>query len=199
MSKLEEEWRPVVGYEGLYEVSDWGRVISLNYRRTGKTKNMKVYDKGNGYKRVKLTKNRKSKGEDLHRLVAEAFIPNPENKEQVDHIIPISNGGTNEVWNLRWVTAGENANNPLTKKNHQKFGTENHFFGKHHTEKTKKKISEKTEKKILFQYSPDGELIKIWPSKQEAVKNGFNKGGIYMAVNGIYKTHKGFIWSYHKL
>lgn len=199
MSKLVEEWRPVKGYDGRYEVSNFFNVKSLNYRRTGKAKLLETHTDENGYIKVSLCENGKRKHCSVHRLVAEAFIPNPDNKEQVDHIIPLSNGGTNEVWNLRWATAGENSNNPLTKENQRKFGTENHFFGKHHTEETKQKISEKKEKKILFQYSPDGELIKIWPSIQEAVKNGFNKGGIYMAANGIYKTHKGFIWSYHRL
>ena len=150
----EEIWKPIKGYEGLYEISNLGRVKSLNYNRTGKEEILKNAECSNGYLTVGLTKNGKQKLFKIHRLVAEAFIPNPENKPCIDHINTIKND--NRVENLRWVTNEENNNNPLTKKkrnenyanfkgeNHPMYGRtgENHpMYGKHHSEETRKKMS----------------------------------------------------------
>ena len=134
----EEIWKPIKEFEGYYEVSNMGRVRSLNYKRTGKKKILKNIEDHKGYLEVGLTKNGKRKQFKVHRLVAEAFIPNPENKPCIDHINTVKND--NRVENLRWVTYKENSNNEKTL---EKFKGENHhFFGKHHTEETKKKISE---------------------------------------------------------
>lgn len=164
MSKLVEEWRPVVGYEGLYEVSDWGRVRSLDRIVNGKNQWAKVVYKTlrkgkiltpiiiNGqYHLVRLCVNKKQTPKLVHVLVAEAFIPNPENKPEVDHIIPITNGGTNEVWNLRWVTKEENFLNPLTKQNHSEAAKRNWINRKENgwvlPEEARKKISIARKKK----------------------------------------------------
>ena len=134
----EEIWKPIKDFEGYYEVSNIGRVRSLNYKRTGKEKILKNIKDYKGYLEVVLTKNGKRKQFKVHRLVAEAFIPNPENKPCIDHINTVKSD--NRVENLRWATYKENSNNEKTL---EKFKGENHhFFGKHHTEETKKKISE---------------------------------------------------------
>ena len=131
----EEIWKPIKDFEGYYEVSNIGRVRSLNYKRTGKEKILKNIEDYKGYLEVVLTKNGKRKQFKVHRLVAEAFIPNPENKPCIDHINTIKSD--NRVENLRWVTYKENSNNEKTL---EKFKGENHhFFGKHHTEETKKR------------------------------------------------------------
>ena len=140
----EEVWKPIKNYEGLYEVSNMGRVRSLNYRRSEKEKILKNIECNNGYFQVGLVKLGKRKIFSVHRLVAEAFIPNPEGKPCIDHINTIRSD--NRVENLRWVTYEENNNNPLTKKkyseNHREQDGENHpFYGKHHTEETRKKMS----------------------------------------------------------
>ena len=102
-----EEWRPVVGYEGRYEVSNMGRVRSLVCQR-GKRKHP-WYMKGKidryGYKTVGLSSNGKSRHFTVHRLVALAFIPNPENKETVNH--RDGNKLRNETSNLEWATQSE--------------------------------------------------------------------------------------------
>lgn len=110
-----EEWRPVVGYEGLYEVSSLGRV------RRSDTGYMLTTSLKTGYKRVVLALNsgsskRTQKSWFVHRLVAIAFIPNDQNKPCVDHI----NGDKldNSVCNLRWCTYKENANNPVSYMRH---------------------------------------------------------------------------------
>ena len=125
MSKLNEEWRDVVGYEGLYEVSDWGNVRSLGKEYIGKNQHgatFKIKKQGqllkpvfdsDGYYIVSICGNPR-KLKKVHRLVAEAWIPNPENKPIVGHLKTLENGledkTANEVWNLRWMTQEENSN-----------------------------------------------------------------------------------------
>lgn len=111
---MEEEWRPVVGFEGLYEVSNLGRVRSLD-RIVKRVKTGQLFCRGQilkplrlatGYSRVDLAKNKKHFHKAIHRLVAEAFIPNPEKKPYVNHI----NGerSDNRVLNLEWADNSDN-------------------------------------------------------------------------------------------
>ena len=98
-----EEWRPVIGYEGIYDVSNFGRVKS--YLR-GKVHLLKYQVDAQGYVIVTLYKNEQSKRAKVHILVAQAFIPNPSNKPQVNHID--GNKANPHVSNLEWVTQSEN-------------------------------------------------------------------------------------------
>ena len=108
-----EEWKPVVGFESLYAVSNKGRVASLQYH--GKMSfSIMTQTNNKGYLVVKIRNSKTGYSDHLkiHRLVAEAFIPNPDNKPQVDHVD--TNPLNNNVENLRWVTILENQRNPLT-------------------------------------------------------------------------------------
>lgn len=109
-----EEWKPVVGFEELYAVSNIGRVASLQYHGKKSFSLMSLTNNGRNYLMVKIRNSKTGyvKSLPVHRLVAEAFIPNPENKPQVDHID--TNSLNNHVSNLRWVTNLENQRNPLT-------------------------------------------------------------------------------------
>lgn len=100
-----EEWRPIEGYEG-YEVSNYGRVKSVNWRRTGKVKIMSPSIDSKGYKRVKLYKKGKYEMFVVHRLVAQAFIPNPEDLPIVNHKDECP--GNDCVWNLEWCDRSYN-------------------------------------------------------------------------------------------
>lgn len=118
-----EEWRDIQGFEGLYQVSNLGNIKSLpriKYYVDGRIRhnNEKVISltHKDGYTEVRLHKPKDVKGRiyKVHILVAQAFIPNPENKPYIDHINTVRDD--NRVKNLRWCTAKENSNNPLTVK-----------------------------------------------------------------------------------
>lgn len=100
-----EEWRAIEGYDGLYEVSNTGKVRSNNYLGHGKQKELSQWNNG-GYLRVTMRENGKSIKRLVHRLVAEAFILNPENKPEVNH--KDGNKLNNNVDNLEWSTRKEN-------------------------------------------------------------------------------------------
>ena len=109
-----EIWRDIKDYEGLYKVSNQGRVKSLK-KKFGKQETetiMKPVMQWTGYMRIGLIKDKKLKTHMVHRLVAQAFIPNPENKPIINHID--GNKANNDVDNLEWATFKENSN--LSKK-----------------------------------------------------------------------------------
>ena len=101
-----EDWRPVTGIEGKYEVSSHGRIKSLNYHRENREQILKQYEDRYGYLKVILRKDGKPHYFTVHRLVATAFISNDHDKKCVDHID--CNTKNNNVENLRWVTNKEN-------------------------------------------------------------------------------------------
>ena len=103
-----EIWKDIEGYEGLYQVSNKGRIKSLNYRHTGKEKILSSKPNSNGYLRVYLYKNRKRNSFSVHRLVAEAFIPNYDNLSEVNH--KDENKENNTVDNLEWCDRKYNLN-----------------------------------------------------------------------------------------
>ena len=116
-----EIWKPIKYYEGLYEVSNKGNVRSVdrhlmwgNQYCLFKGKPIKPFPNSMGYLRTNLYKNRQGKKYFVHRIVAETFIPNPNNLPCIDHID--RNYLNNSVDNLRWCTQKENCNNPLTRE-----------------------------------------------------------------------------------
>lgn len=121
-----EEWKDVQGFEGLYKVSNKGRVKSLSHNTirgfaTCYTDERILNPQSNGnYYKVCLFKGNKrfEKQIYVHRLVATAFIPNPDNLPQIDHIN--GNKTLNIVENLRWCTQVQNVNNPVTKNRSKK-------------------------------------------------------------------------------
>lgn len=121
MSK--EEWKDIQGYEGLYQVSNLGRVKSLeritkipNAKRIEKEKIRKLGTR-NGYFVINLMKNNKRKSFQVHRLVAEAFIDNPQDKPFVNHID--YNKKNNNVYNLEWCTQKENVHHSIKNMKHR--------------------------------------------------------------------------------
>lgn len=178
-----EIWKDIKGYEGLYQVSSEGRVKSLKY---GKEKILKSGKNSGGYLKVQLCKEGKIRHYLVHKLVAQAFIPNPNNKPFIDHINTIKTD--NRVENLRWCTQKENQNNPITKikfKNNYKpcLGK----FGKSHP------VS-----KPILQFTLDGELVRKWDSITDAEKEiGFCHSNISKCCEGKRKSAFGYIWKYY--
>ena len=181
-----EIWRTPISdgepYEG-YKVSNWGKILSLNYRNTGKAEVMKPYTDKGGYFQVQLWKNGKPKWCRVHRLVAEAFLPNPENKPQVNHkdedktnnFVFLNEDGSvdKEKSNLEWKSPKDNCNH----------GTRN--------ERIAKALS-----KPVLQLSLSGELIREWSSTAECGRNGFCQVAVARCCNGKQQTHKGFRFMY---
>lgn len=176
-----EIWKPVVGYEKFYEVSSFGRVRSLDrydsrgHRRSGCIR--KLIMEKNGYLRIAL----KDKKHFVHRLVAEAFIPNTENKPYIDHINTIRSD--NRVENLRWVTIKENNNNPLTLKKHRNASLGN---------------KNPRHRKVL-QYDKYGKFIRKWETITEAETTLNLTHKIHFVCQGKGKTCGGYIWKYYNL
>lgn len=179
--KVVENWKPVVGYEGLYEVSDFGRVRSLNYNRSGEVMIMK-FEKPKGYQRVQLSKCGKTKHFFVHRLVAFAFIPNPNNLPQVNHINEVKDD--NRVVNLEWCTAEYNLN----------YGT--------HTERQIKTQTNRPDKSIpVVQLTLDYKFVTKWPSAMEVQRQGGFKNTNINACckhKPKHKTTGGYRWLYLK-
>ena len=162
----EEVWKDIKCYEGLYQVSNLGRVRSLNYNRTNEIKVIKETIDINGYAYVDLSKRGEKKRYKVHRLVADTFISKIDSKDNIDHINTIRTD--NRVENLRWCTHKENMNNKITKINlsnslkgrtfNKKWlenmskaqrGAKHHNYGKHLSETTKIKIGIGNKGKIV--------------------------------------------------
>lgn len=136
-----EEWKDIEGYEGLYQVSE-GEVKSLNYNKTKKERVLKKSIVG-GYYTVNLHKDGVMKTYYVHKLVAEAFIPNPDNLPCINH--KDENKLNNSVSNLEWCTVKYNTNyGTCIERRKEKITGEKHYlYGKHHTQEFKDMVSNK--------------------------------------------------------
>lgn len=181
-----EIWKDIKDFEGLYQVSNLGRVKSLKLNRE---LIMKPTKEVNGYLTINLTNNDgKHKKFLIHRLVVEAFIPNPDNKPQVDHIN--TDTTDNRVENLRWVTPMENTNNPLTLKHIGEFNKINRYW-------TGKYSKEHPQSKPILQYDLDGNFIREWNCTMDAHRElhiGFTS--ISNCLKNRSKMAGGFVWKY---
>ena len=188
--KYIEQWRTAV-YDGIvyddYQVSNLGRILSLNYKNTGKAKLMTPVEDTKGYFQVVLCKNGEYKNCLVHRLVAFTFLENPENKPCINHKIEGDEGkkinmvifnedGTidKERTTIEWVTYKENDN----------YETRN------------ERIAKALSKRVL-QLSLTGDLIREWESTRECGRNGFAQGAVAACCRGELKTHKGFRFMYY--
>lgn len=163
-------WKPINGYEGLYEVSETGLVRSL---RHGKKRILSPGKTGDGYLMVGLCRDGKRTGLLIHRLVAEAFLPNPRGLPTVNH--RDENKLNNEVSNLEWLTMADNA----------RYGTR------------VQRVALANSKPVL-QLDKLGNIVNRFPSLKEAERQtGIARPSICVVCNGgRLKTAGGFSWKY---
>lgn len=164
----EEIWKPVPEYEDNYNVSDMGQVMNA---KTGRI--LRFQKRTNGYLQLNLYKNGNPSMKYVHRIVAESFISNPENKPCIDHID--GNPMNNCVWNLRWCTQKENCNNPISIKRHSEA----------HNRPIKHIVCLK-----------DNQIIKIYKVMNNIKKDGFYTSNVIACCRGKRKSHKGYNWMY---
>ena len=167
-----EYWKPIPGYEE-YEVSNFGRVRSLKF---GKVRILKP-GKTKGYLFVRLYKNHISKKFTVHRLVAMAFIPNPNNLPMINHKDECKTNNIPE--NLEWCDASYN-----------------NSYGTLPERQSQKQLNDPIKSKKVYQYTLDGVLVRVWSSVNEVARNGFSLGHVAACCRGERKSHRGYRWSY---
>ena len=172
---MKEIWKDVKDYEGLYQVSNLGNVRKLRFINNiaNKEKIFMITPQliNSGYYKVMLSKNGGYKNKTLHRLVAETFIPNPENKPQVNH--KDGNKLNSNVDNLEWVTNSENSAHAID-------------IGLN--------VGYKLHKSIPIQQIKDGIVIKEYPSINSVRYDGFDVSNVNKCLKGRLKTYKGYEW-----
>lgn len=166
-----EVWKDIKDYEGFYQGSNWGRVKSLEridcIGHHRKERILKPKKDKYGYLQVNLWKNGKKKTFTVHRLVTEAFIPNPNNLPCINHKDECKTN--NNVNNLEWCD----------NKYNNAYGTR--------TERCCKPV---------LQYDLEGNFIREWKSTAECGRNGFKQGAVAACCRGELKKYKDFIWKY---
>lgn len=187
---MNEVWKPVAGYEGIYEVSSIGRVRSLSRPKEGKYSHKvegrilaQGYNKANGYYSVNLCYKGKHRTSYVHRLVAGAFLPNPNGLEEVNH--KDENKRNNRADNLEWC---------------------DRLYNIHHGTGMSRRLRSiaaskkgRCYPKRIAQYTLDGKLVATYYSSEEAARalncNGSNIRTCARHERGV-KQSNGFRWEY---
>ena len=182
-----EIWKDVCGYEGIYQISNFGNVRKLKYYAGNQFVghqykdtiiNMKSYIDDKGYPRIALRYCGKTKQCRIHRLVAQAFLPNPNNLPEVNH--KDENKLNNHVDNLEWCTHIYNT-----------------LYGTRVERIVQTNLMRHRRMKSVLQYDLDGTFIREWESISCAGRVlGLSAGNISSCCSGVYKTSGGFIWRY---
>lgn len=181
-----EVWKDVVGYEGVYMVSNLGNVKSLNWRGLGIERNLYLKNHNKGYLQVELASGGIKKMYMVHRLVASAFIENPNNLPQVNH--KDEDKKNNKVDNLEWCD--QQYNTLYSLRLH-----ENVSSGKRIPKRRNSKYTRNDFK--VSQLTMDGKLIKEWESpRQVFVETGMSDWSISECCRGNRNKAYGFLWRY---
>lgn len=181
---MHEKWKDIAGFKGIYQVSNLGRVKSLD-RKCLASNGIKYFKKGcllkpssdrRGYLVCNLSKDNKMHTQKIHRLVANAFLDNVNNLPVVNH--KDENKMNNNVSNLEWCTRKYNSNYGHMKEHHRNNGAYKR-------------------RKIVIQKDLNGRTLQEFHSVSLAAKeNSLSQGGISMVCRGNGKTYGGFKWEY---
>ena len=178
-----EIWKDIEGYEGLYQVSNRGRVKSLSRKVTNAMFSInehfvKVVDNGNGYKSVSLWKDNKGKHFYVHRLVALAFVPNYNGYKYINH--KDEDKSNNDVSNLEWCTAKYNCN-----------------YG-NHTKKLKKSYILNGNNRPIDVYDMNGVFLKTFDCSNDVCRElNIERRSLYSVCQGVVKSSKGYRFAFH--
>lgn len=180
-----EVWKDIEGYNNYYQVSNYGRVRTL-YKKGGTI--LKLHTNNGGYIYCRLRENGKRVQRLVHRLVAQAFIENPNN------LLCINHKDECKINNFVWVN--EDGSIDLEKSNLEWCTYQyNNTYGTRIEKMVKSKINGKRSKKIL-QLTLNGDLIKIYPSLSEAQRDGFARSNIAQCAKGNWAQAYGYKWQY---
>lgn len=188
---MQEIWKYIKGFEGMYQVSNLGRVRSVDrfdsMGRLHKSDIKAIRDNGHGYKVVQMYKDNKPKIGYIHRLVATAFIENPDNKPEVHHID--SDRGNNKLENLQWVTSKENNNFPEHIKSMKK--------NPNWLKNSKSAMAKAREKAIVVnsyrtRFTRGGVSLEFSSLAEGARQLGLDKGCCTRVANGKQKHTHGY-------
>lgn len=173
---MKEVWKKIPGYEGIYDVSNLGRVKSLRCNKI-----MSLSKSSTGYLHIQLYKDKKYKTHTIHSLVANAFIPNIYNKPEINHID--GNKENNNVSNLEWSTKSENQIHAI------KLGL------RRPSPMIGIKGAKNRQSKKVIQYSLDGNFIHVWDSISDAARHYLcSPSCITSCIKGRHKTCAGYMW-----
>lgn len=200
---MKEIWKDVVGYEGLYQVSNLGRIKSLpklcingnggKYYTKEKILKPQYGSNGRTYTHVCLRKDGKTHIKEIHRIVAIAFIPNPLNLPQVNH--RDENPSNNTVSNLEWCDGFYNHNYGTIKERTRQ--TKKHNDSDKKGLITKLKNKSLNAPKAIAQIDKDGTILKTFFSSREAfLKTGISARNIRRCCNGEFEYCKGYRWKF---
>lgn len=182
---MQEIWKDIPDYEGLYQVSNFGNVKSMNYNHTGKPKNLTIKSHHSGYRMVMLCKNGNHKNKTIHILVATVFIENPLNKPCVNHID--GNKSNNCVSNLEWVSYSENTRHAIKTG----LRADSNMTGC-------KGILNPLSRPV-YQYTKSNQPVKKWPSISDAARYlNCPPASIINNAKGRTKSLHGYVWKYEE-
>lgn len=182
---MEEIWKDIPGYEGIYQVSNLGNVKSLNYLKRGYSQNLKFKTNNQGYYWVQLWNNGNYENKLVHRIVAETFIKNPFNLPIINH--KDENPRNCNVKNLEWCDHKYNVN----------YSIKLHPERKNNPRGKRRKYSPYVYTQGIIQLSLSGEFVNKYSSISECVRqNGYNNWSIRQCCVGERKTAYGYKWRF---